>query len=90
MVKQYLAAPSEKAWREFRQAYIAELEKRFREDRAPFDELAGLARENDVFLGCSCPTKKNPRVDHCHTWFALEFMKRKYPALKVVFPQATN
>lgn len=86
-VKRYLAAPNEKAWRWFRRAYLAELEKRFLEDRVPFDILAELAGKQDVFIGCSCPTKANPRFDRCHTWLALEFMKRKYPKLRVSFPQ---
>jgi uncharacterized protein YeaO (DUF488 family) len=86
MVTKYLAAPSEKAWRTFRKAYLALLERRFREDRAKFDALARLARDKNVFLGCSCHTKKNPRVDRCHTWLALEFMQRKYPDLRVEFP----
>jgi len=69
-VKRYLASPGEKAWRELRQAYLAE-----------------LARKQDVFIGCSCPTKANPRLDRCHTWLALEFMKSKYPKLRVSFPR---
>ena len=89
-VKRYLAAPDEKAWREFRRAYLAELEKRFRKDRTRFDNLAELGRKQDVFIGCNCPTKSNPRVDRCHTWLALEFMKRKYARLRVVFPQARD
>lgn len=87
MVKRYLAEPSEKAWREFRRAYVAELEKRFREDRTPFDKLATVACAKDVYLGCSCPTTANPRVDRCHTWLALEFMKREYLELPVEFPR---
>ena len=82
----YLAAPSEPAWRKLRDAYLALLEERFGEDRAKFDKLARLAREQDVFLGCNCPTKKNPRVDRCHTYLALQFMKGKYPKLRVELP----
>ncbi len=51
MVEQYLASPNENAWRKFRKAYLALLEERFRRDRTPFERLAGLATENDVFLG---------------------------------------
>ena len=47
-VEAYLAAPSEKAWRTFRTAYLALLERRFREDRAEFDALAQLARDRNV------------------------------------------
>lgn len=86
MVTEYLAAPSEKAWRTLRTAYFGLLERRFREDRTRFDELARFAQEEDVFLGCSCPTKKNPRMDRCHTYLALQFMKRKYPRLCVELP----
>ena len=71
----------------FATPYLALLESRFEDDRAPFDELARLAKEGDVFLGCSCPTKKNPRVDYCHTYLALKFMKRKYRSLCVQLPE---
>lgn len=86
MVEEYLAEPTESAWRRFEQEYLALLEERFASDRGPFDHLADLARKQDVFLGCSCPTKKNPRVDHCHTYPALQFMMRKYPDLDVRLP----
>ena len=86
MVRRYLAAPSAGKWREFEAQYLAFLEKRFREDPHPFAELARLASETDVYLGCNCPTKKNPDVHHCHTVLALRFMKRKFRRLEVVFP----
>ena len=86
MVKEFLAAPSVAAWRAFRKAYWDELERRYRKNREPFHELADLAGESDVFIGCSCPTNANPRVDHCHTFVALEFMKSKYPDLPIEFP----
>jgi hypothetical protein len=78
--------PSEAAFRRFGAAYRATLEERFARDRRPFDELAALARDEDVFLGCNCPTRFNPDVKHCHTTLALTFMKRKYPKLRVVMP----
>ena len=87
MVKEFLEDPSIAAWRAFRRAYWDELERRYAKDRAPFDGIADLAGETDVFFGCSCPTKANPRVDHCHTFVAIEFMKGKYPDLQVQFPQ---
>lgn len=90
MVEEYLEAPSAKAWSKLKKAYLAELEKRFGEDRTPFDKLAELATNHDVFLGCSCPTTKNPDVRHCHTWLALEFMKRKYRKLRVEFPAVSK
>lgn len=86
IVEEYLAAPSDGVWERFREAYLAVLESRFEQDRGPFDELATLAGREDVWLGCSCPTRKQPDVRHCHTWLALEFMQEKYPSLEVVFP----
>ncbi len=86
MVNDYLELPDDIAWRKFSRAYRALLDERFRSDRTPFDLLAKLASNEDVFIGCSCPTKANPRVDRCHTFLALEFMKREYPALRIEFP----
>jgi len=86
IVKAFLKSPSETTWRVFLSAYLALLEDRFGQDRSPFDELAALATDHDVFLGCSCPTQKNPRVDHCHTYLALQFMKDVYPDLDVRLP----
>jgi hypothetical protein len=59
------------------------LAARFADDRTPFDELAELARDNDVWLGCSCPTAKQPDVRRCHTTLALTFMKQHYRDLDV-------
>jgi len=85
IVGQYLANPTDGAWERFRRSYLELLEQRFREQRGPFDEIAALASEHDVNLGCNCPTKVNP-VDRCHTVLALKFMKEHYPALEIVFP----
>jgi uncharacterized protein YeaO (DUF488 family) len=87
LVFEYLSSPSDAAWNAMAKKYRAELEKRFKADRRPFDELAELARNDDVFLGCSCPTKKNPNVRHCHTWLALEFFRERYPDLEVRMPE---
>jgi hypothetical protein len=87
IVDAYLAAPSDAAWHQFRDAYLALLEDRYQEGRAAFDALAALAAENDVFLGCSCPTKKNPQEGRCHTYLGLQFMKAKYPELDVRIPE---
>src|SRR5688572_10370814 len=84
IVEAYLADPTDAAWKRFRKAYLAVVEKRFRIEISRFDELAALATEHDVYLGCNCPTKKNPLAGHCHTYLALEFMQKKYPTLKVV------
>ena len=83
IVEAFLESPSDAAWEVFRSAYNSISEDRFREDRSPFDDLAALAIDHDVFLGCSCPTKKNLGFGHCHTYLALQFMKRKYPDLTV-------
>jgi uncharacterized protein YeaO (DUF488 family) len=86
-VRQYLTNPTSKAWKEFAAKYLQSLDQRFEEDPTPFDELAGLAQDQDVRIGCSCPTAKNPDVNQCHTVLALQFMKEHYPALEVEFPR---
>jgi hypothetical protein len=86
MVEAYLADPTVEAWTRFEVGYMELLEWRFRDDREPFDRLARLAEENDVYLGCSCPTRNNPDVRHCHTTLALRFLKRNYPHLQVHSP----
>ena len=86
LVERYLGNPTDEAWTRFETEYLELLESRFREDDARFAELAALARENDVHLGCSCPTKKNPDVYHCHTVLALRFMHAKFADLEVMFP----
>jgi len=85
-VREFLADPTEETWRRTMDAYRAELERRFAEDRTRFDELADLARREDVYIGCSCPTKLVPDVRKCHTWAALEFMHEHYPDLNVRMP----
>jgi len=89
IVTDYLTTPTDAAWRKFKREYVAVLKQRFREDRKPFDELAALASTNDVYLGCSCPTAKNPTPGHCHTYLALAFMKKHYPRLKVEIPSTS-
>jgi hypothetical protein len=85
-VTAYLADGSDGAWRRFAAAYRAALRARFRDERARFDELAALATAGDVFIGCSCPTVKNPDVRRCHTALALAFLRDHYPTLKVELP----
>lgn len=87
-VARYLADPSDARWEEFRAAYLSALAGRLAHDPAPFEELAALARSTDVYLGCSCPTARNPDVRRCHTMLALRFMKRHFPDLEVVLPAA--
>lgn len=86
MVTRLLTGDPQYSWERFCKDYLAVITQRFQEDRQPFDALADLARREDVFLGCSCPTKKNPDVYHCHTVLALKFMKHTYPDLSVVMP----
>ncbi len=74
------------AWDDFAARYRALIAERLRDDRAAFDALAALARETDVWLGCSCPTKTQPDVRRCHTWLALEVMRDTYADLEVRFP----
>src|SRR5512140_278188 len=64
IVEAYLADPSDSAWRTFKKAYLALLNKRFRQDHTPFNDLADLASNSDVYLGCNCPTKNNPVPGH--------------------------
>ena len=90
IVETFLADPNDEAWQAFRQAYLDLLEERYRESPEQFGLLAELASEQDVFIGCSCPTRKNPDVRRCHTWLALEFMRQKYPNLDVVMPMVTD
>lgn len=73
-------------WEAFAARYRETVAERMCADRGPFDALAALARTDDVYLGCSCPTKQNPDVRRCHTWLALEIMRDAYPALEVRFP----
>ncbi|MEX0885835.1 MAG: hypothetical protein WD009_05285 [Phycisphaeraceae bacterium] len=82
----YLADPTDPAWRTFRQAYLKLLRERFETDPRPFDALAERAHREDVFIGCSCPTRANPDPARCHTILALGFMRRQYPDLGVQFP----
>ena len=74
------------SWEAFRASYEATVRARMEEVPQAFDALAELARRGDLYLGCSCPTKANPDVRHCHTWVALELMQAAYPDLEVRFP----
>ncbi len=86
-VEAFLDQPTDEAARRFAKEYEALLDKRFASERGPFDDLAEMASDGDVFIGCNCPTRKNPDVARCHTVLALKFMKKKYPRLKVVLPK---
>ena len=86
LVVEFLADPTAEGWERFRTEYLRNLQDRYDTDPAPFDTLAELAKAQDVHIGCSCPTAKNPDVMHCHTVLALKFMKERYPTLDVEFP----
>jgi len=86
IVQAYLKDPSLKAWGFYVLNYNLLLDRRYKERRAEFDELAELAMNTDVFLGCNCPTKRNPDVYRCHTVVASRFMQTVYRELDVRFP----
>lgn len=87
MVEAALAEPQTAAkWKTFTRDYRQLLARRFAEDRSPFDTLAELARSHDVYIGCNCPTAKQPDVHRCHTTHALAFMKARYRDLDVRKP----
>jgi uncharacterized protein YeaO (DUF488 family) len=87
MVEAVLSNPGDpSAWRDFAKAYRELLDQRFGKERAKFDALAAAARTGDVYLGCSCPTARNPDVRRCHTTHALVFMQTMYPDLEVYLP----
>jgi len=87
LVSTFLRDPSSAAFKTFRSDYLALLAERFREERSRFDAIAELAREADVFLGCNCPTAKQPEVLRCHTTLALQFFAAHYPRLRVRMPR---
>ena len=77
---------SAQGYARFERGYRELLKQRFATERARFDELAELARSNDVYLGCNCPTQRQPDVRRCHTLLALAFLRDHYPDLNVQFP----
>lgn len=89
-VERFLRDVNDASFARFAKAYQTLLEKRFKQERARFDAIFEAASQGDVYLGCSCPTAHNPRVEHCHTVLALRFMHEKYPKLRVVFPKGVR
>ena len=85
VVEAFLETPSDSTWKKFVTSYRELLERRFAADPGPFDQLVAMARRDNVFIGCSCPTQKNPDVNHCHTVLALQFLSEKYPDLEVQY-----
>lgn len=86
LVTQFLSDPPTISWDEFAEQYLETLAARHSQDSAAFDKLAEQAAANDVYIGCSCPTEKNPDVKNCHTVLALRFMEEHYPQLTVQYP----
>lgn len=87
LVKTLLEDPSDpERVARFHSEYRALLRDRLRTEPARFDALAQRAREEDVYLGCSCPSKRQPHVEHCHTVAALRVMQECYPDLEVFLP----
>jgi uncharacterized protein YeaO (DUF488 family) len=86
LVHGLLLDASEASFRRFARAYRVLLEERFASERQRFDELARLAREKPVYLGCNCPTERQPDVRRCHTTLALAFLRERYPDLDVREP----
>jgi uncharacterized protein YeaO (DUF488 family) len=87
LVSAFLRDPSRAGFETFRSGYLALLERRFSAERERFDAIAEQAKEADVFLGCNCPTAKQPDVAHCHTTLALQFFAAHYPWLRVRLPR---
>jgi hypothetical protein len=86
LVTRFLEDPSERGFRNFRRDYLALLRERWKTERNAFDALASRATAGDVFIGCNCPTHRQPDVLRCHTSIALEFIASHYPKLSVVLP----
>ncbi len=85
-----LLADVDAGWPAFQKGYRALLKARFAKDPKPFEQLAERARHSDVYLGCNCPTQRQPEIGRCHTVLALEFMRQHFPDLKVVFPRGVR
>jgi hypothetical protein len=87
LVKAYFQSPTLEAWQKFQTGYLQALRERFRKTPERFEELRELATSGDYYLGCNCPTTKNPFPCRCHTIVAIEFLKELYPDLEVDFNQ---
>ena len=82
----YLGDISDAAWAHSEVAYLESLEQRYADNPSPFEKLAAMAMEKDVFIGCSYPTQKNPNPMHCHTVPALRFISSKFPDIEIQLP----
>lgn len=88
-VVRFMENPGETAWQRLAKNWRRDVEARFAANPAPFEALAELAKAEDVWIGCSCPTAKNPDVRRCHTFLALQFMAERFPDLEIVWPAET-
>jgi hypothetical protein len=86
LVQALLDDPSEASFRAFRRGYLALLQQRFALEPKRFDALAELARRHDVYIGCNCPSARQPDVKRCHTTLALGFLHDRYPDLRIQAP----
>jgi hypothetical protein len=83
LVEGLLDNPGPQSFEAFERGYLELLERRFQEERPRFDALAELSRHQDVYIGCNCPTARQPDVSRCHTTLALGFFRQHYPDLEV-------
>ena len=87
LVEMFLSHPGDdEIFARFREGDLALRESRWKEDRAPFEKLAREAEQTDVWLGCNCPTAKNPLMLRCHTLQSLGFMHSRVPNLSIQWP----
>jgi uncharacterized protein YeaO (DUF488 family) len=86
LVEALLDDPSAASFARFERGYRALLEQRFAAERERFEQLAQLARRENLYLGCNCPTARQPDVRRCHTRLALAFLRERYPDLDVQMP----
>lgn len=85
-VARYLRDPTASSWRSFAQDYRKLLGERYAGSPEAFEALRDLATEGDLWLGCNCPTAKNPDVRHCHTFLALQYLAERFPELEIQWP----
>jgi hypothetical protein len=86
LVDGLLEDASAASYERFARGYRQLLAQRFAAERARFEQLAELARRANVYLGCNCPTTRQPDVRRCHTALALAFLRERYPDLDVRMP----
>jgi uncharacterized protein YeaO (DUF488 family) len=87
LVQALLDDPSEASFQAFRRGYLQLLRQRSALEPKRFDALAELARTHDVYIGCNCPSARQPDVKRCHTTLALGFFHDRYPDLPVRPPK---